>query len=130
MTLADHDRQALIENYRDKGREMIQTVEFLLNNDQLTLAVNRIYYGIYYMLSAIALKEEFTTSQHAQLIGWFNKTYVKDGRVDKKYSKIIQKAFEKRMKGDYDVFTTFTNQDVAEAFEEMKEVIAELEKLL
>ncbi len=130
MTLSDKDRQIVIEHYRDKSHKAIENVQFLLKNDQLFLAINQIYYGIYYILSAAAVKDFFKTSKHLQLIGWFNKTYVKGGHIDPRYSKVIRNAYENRMKGDYDVFSSFTREQVEQAFEEMKECIAEIEKLL
>ena len=101
MTLTNEDREALVKNYVNKSRETIGKVEFLIEHNELSLAVNRIYYGIYYILSALAVKYQFKTSKHAQLIGWFNKRFVKEGIVDNKYGKLIRKAFENRMEGDY-----------------------------
>ena len=130
MTLTDKDRQVLIKNYIDKSQEAIEQVKFLIENNQLSLAMNRIYYGIYYMLSALAIKSQFRTSKHKQLIGWFNKTYVKEKIIDKKYSQVIRKAFENRMEGDYNVFSQFSTEEVELAFKEMKEVISKIHKLI
>jgi uncharacterized protein (UPF0332 family) len=130
MSLTNEDRAALIQVYKDKSCEAINTAEFLIQNNQLSVAADRIYYGIYYMLSAVALKDRFKTSKHEQLIGWFNKTYINTNLIDRKYGKIIQNAFENRMKSDYDVFFKLTREKVEQAFAEMKEVIAEIEKLI
>ena len=81
MTLTNADRQALIDNYQAKSRATVENLRFLLEHDKLTLAVNQIYYAIFYMLSAVAIKGGFTTSKHKQLIGWFNKTYIKKRRA-------------------------------------------------
>jgi len=48
MILKDEDRRALIENYINKSRITIEKVQFLIENNEFSLAVNRIYYGIYY----------------------------------------------------------------------------------
>ena len=40
------------------------------------MAVNRIYYGLYYAVTALAIKHRFETSKHLQLIGWFNKEFI------------------------------------------------------
>ena len=48
MTLNDEDRELLINNYLEKSRTTIKKVEFLIDNNEYQLAVNRIYYGIYY----------------------------------------------------------------------------------
>ncbi len=128
--MKDEERQVLIKHNRMKAQEAIEQVKWLIENKQFFLAVNRIYYGVYYMLSAIALKEHFKTSKHLQLIGWFNKTYVKTGLIDRKYGRWINQAYENRMEGDYNVLADFTEEKVKQAFEEMKDMIAKLEKLL
>ncbi len=108
MTLEAKDRKQLIKYNIEKTKNIVKDIPFYIGNNKLFVAVNRIYYGIYYMLSALALKEKFSTSKHIQLIGWFNKKYVKEDLVDKKYGKIIRKTFEKRSKSDYDVLIKFT----------------------
>jgi uncharacterized protein (UPF0332 family) len=130
VTLTDEDRKNLTENYVNKSLSTIETVRFLIENNQLSLAMNRIYYGIYYILSGLGIKYHFRTSKHAQLIGWFNKEFVKTGKIHPQYSKMIRKAFENRMQGDYDVFTVFTKEESEQAFEEMKAVITEIQKLI
>lgn len=130
MTLKDDERNILIEHYQAKNQETVEQVKLLLANNQNSLAMNRVYYAIYYMLSALALKEHFSTSKHLQLIGWFNKTFVKGGAVDSRYSKLIQKAYEDRVESDYDVRSSFTKETVEQAFAEMQEVIAAIEQLL
>ncbi len=130
MTLSDEDRKSLIRNYLDKSQESIAQVKFLIENNQLSLAVNRIYYGIYYILSAAAIKNQFKTSKHEQLIGWFNKIYIKGNIIDKKYSRLIRKFYENRVEGDYNVFSEFSEEEVNQSFEEMKDVISEIQKMI
>ena len=130
MTLNDEDRELLIHNYLEKSRTTIKKVEFLVENSEYQLAVNRIYYGIYYSLSALAIKHQYSTSKHAQLIGWFNRTFVKAGAIEKEFSKMIRKAFENRMEGDYNVFADFSKEEVEQSLKEMKIVIQALEKLI
>ncbi|MCP4397162.1 MAG: HEPN domain-containing protein [bacterium] len=130
MTLKEEDRRLLLGHYREKSRAAAENVEFLIENDKLQLAVNQIYYGMFYMLSALAIKHHFETSRHKQLIGWFNKTFIKGGKTDKRYSKLIQKAYDNRMEGDYDVFATFSRDEVEQSFVELKDVMEVIEKLI
>jgi uncharacterized protein (UPF0332 family) len=60
----------------------VEEVEFQIENNYLVLAVNRIYYGMFYMLLALALKYGYKTSKHSQLLGWVNKNFVKEGKID------------------------------------------------
>ena len=130
MTLEAKDREELIKYRIVRAKDAINDVQFLIENKKLTLAVNRIYYGIFYILSALALKHKFITSKHSQLLGWFNKTFVKKGIIDKKYGRFIHEAYDKRSKGDYDDFVTFAKDEVKEMFKNMKDLISRIELLI
>ena len=91
--MKEEDRKALIEHRIAKADDAVRDVEFLIESKRPLLAVNRIYYGIFYIISALSLKKDFHTSKHQQLIGWFNKEFVASGRVDSRYGKIIHNAF-------------------------------------
>ena len=73
MTLSEENRRQLVKHYVEKAKTTVENVSFLIKNKKFFMAANRIYYGIYYMLSALAVKHQFSTSKHTQLIGWFNK---------------------------------------------------------
>jgi len=70
--ITENDRESLIEYRLNQAIETIELSKFLVDSEKLIIAVNRIYYGMYYALTALALKNKFETSKHGQLIGWFN----------------------------------------------------------
>ena len=122
--MIEKDREILILHRLDRLDrldEAIKDVSFLIENDRLHIAVNRIYYCIFYLISALALKHEFETSKHLQLIGWFNKEFIKSGKVDRKFGQYVHEAFDKRSKGDYDDFTVFTSEEVVGLYSLLKE---------
>ncbi len=100
MTDNAREKEQLVEHRLEKAFRAIEDVRFLLKNDMLTLAVNRIYYGMFYAVSALALQHGFTTSKHKQLLGWFNKNFVKDGIVDRSLGELLRDAFDSRAAGD------------------------------
>lgn len=130
MTLNEEDRKALVKHRIEKAKGTIEDVQFLIEHDMLALAVNRIYYGIFYMLSALALDRQFNTSKHQQLIGWFNKDFVKENLIDKKYGSIVHKTYDKRTKGDYDDFVEFSREEVTKLFDDMREFVSKIEDLI
>lgn len=130
MTLDEQDRTALIKYRIEKARKAADDVGFLIDNNRLHLAVSRIYYGAFYTLSALALKHRFPTSKHKELIGWFNKTFVKENIIDKRYGQFIHKAFDKRSKADYADYVQFDKEEVLVMFNEMKDFLEEIEKLI
>ena len=124
MTIDENNRENLI-NYRlEQAEDTILDVDLLIKNKRFRAAINRIYYGIFYCLLALGLKYEFETSKHTQLIGWFNKNFIHKKKIDSKYGKIINKAFNRRTKGDYDTFIEFEEETVKEMFDEMKDFIS------
>lgn len=129
MTLNQEDREQLVKYNIEKSNQAIEDVKFLIENGKLYLAANRIYYGIFYSLSALALKHKFSTKNHGQLIGWFNRNFVKTGKVDTKYSTILRQSFELRSEADYDVLSNFNREEIEKNYEEMKALIAEIQIL-
>ncbi|MEI6049806.1 MAG: HEPN domain-containing protein [Bacteroidota bacterium] len=130
MIIKDDIRQAIIDYRIEQAKGLIKEIENLINSGSLLFAVNRIYYGMFYMLTALALKNKFETSKHQQLLGWFNKTYIYDEIIERKYGEYIRKAYKNRISGDYDTFIEFKNDEVLEMFEELKDFINTIDNFI
>lgn len=124
------DRKSLVAYRLNQAFETIELAKFLVSNEKLAIAVNRIYYGMYYALTALALKNSFETSKHGQLIGWFNKEFITSKKVDPKFGKILRNAYQNRTKGDYDAFVSFASVEVELMLNEMTHFIKEVQRLL
>ena len=85
---------------------------------------------MFYMVTALAIKNKFETSKHQQLLGWFNKTFIKDEIIEHKYGEYIRKAYKNRVSGDYDTFIEFKKDEVLEMFEELKDFINVLDNFI
>lgn len=126
-----HDNIKKLIDFRiQQANETIKEVEFQIENDFLRIAVNRVYYGMFYSLLALALKYDFKTSKHYQLLGWFNKEFVKTGKVSRNIGRIIHKAFEDRTDGDYGIFEEFHKNEVLQMYNNMKLFIKEITDLI
>jgi uncharacterized protein (UPF0332 family) len=130
MNPDNKDKSNLIKYRLQQAIDTIEVVDILIINKKYSAAVNRTYYGIFYSLLALALKFDFESSKHQQLIGWFNKEFIQTGKVEKNYGRVLRKAYENRTTGDYDTFIEFEKNDVVQLFEEMKQFIVRIEKLL
>jgi len=128
--MKDDEKNALIEHRIARATDTIEEVSFLIKNKKFLLAVNRIYYGMFYILSALSLRYDFSTSKHQQLIGWFNKEFISTGEIDRKYGRILHNAYNNRSTGDYDDFAEFDEEDVKKSFDEMKDFIRTIRALL
>ncbi|MCX6251798.1 MAG: HEPN domain-containing protein [Bacteroidetes bacterium] len=129
--MIDEESRIQLIDYRvEQAKSTAREAQFLLNNDMLRGAMNRIYYSMFYMVQALSLKFQFESSKHSQLLGWFNKTFIHSGEIDVRFSKIITKGYNLRTKGDYATIYTLDKQEILEMYNEMNEFIEEIERFL
>ena len=113
------DKNALIEHRIAKSIETSFAAKVLIDNSLFRHAENRIYYSIFYLVSALATRYDFSTSKHKELLGWFNKNFVHTGIVSTELKDIYREAFENRQEGDYEDFRTFELDEVTIHYERM-----------
>jgi uncharacterized protein (UPF0332 family) len=58
MESMQNNQGELIEYRIEQAKETISEIEILIQKNLLTFAINRIYYGMFYMLLALALKKD------------------------------------------------------------------------
>lgn len=58
----DNDKEAIIKYRLERSKMTINEAKIAIENNQLFLAENRIYYSIFYIVSALAIKNNFSTS--------------------------------------------------------------------
>ncbi|MBM2816332.1 MAG: hypothetical protein HW421_3094 [Ignavibacteria bacterium] len=120
---------ALIEHRIKKSKDTSDEAMLAFTNTRFGLALNRVYYSIFYIISALSVKFDFSTSKHKQLMGWFGHNFVKDGIVERKLFEIYKKAYDNRQESDYGDFVVYEEQEVKEQIDDMLIFIAEIEKL-
>jgi uncharacterized protein (UPF0332 family) len=59
----ENDRDTLVGYRLQQALETIELAKFLVENQKFVIAINLIYYGMYYALTALALKNSFETSK-------------------------------------------------------------------
>lgn len=121
------DKQVLADYRLKQAEETLQDAERMLsNNISPRSIINRAYYAMFYAVLALFIKNSINlqTSKHAGVIAIFDKEFVHTGKIDKKYSKILHKAFEIRQEGDYKELTDFSRGDAAELVAQAKEFLS------
>jgi len=128
--VSENSKETLV-NYRlQRAYETAEDARIALENNRLFNAQNRIYYAVFYSVSALAVKSDFTTSKHAQLLGWFNKNIIHTNILSADLGRFYKKAYENRQEGDYDDFVTFEKIDVQADYLKAIEFIKAIEELI
>jgi len=124
------DIGALIKYRINRAEETLDEVKLAIENNRLHLAANRIYYSVFYIVSALALKKGFKTFKHSQLLSWFNKEFVKKELIDKNLGKFYLDAYEMRQEGDYDDLVSFELKYIEDKFVLAKEFIKRIKEII
>ncbi len=125
------DKHVLIINAIEKSHNAIKAAEYNIRNEFYSTCQNRLYYAIFYIVTALAYKNDFVTSKHAQLMGWFNKKFIYEEKIfDEKLLQIYKEAFANRQRADYDFTYTVDKDDVELAIKETKEFVKNIESYL
>jgi uncharacterized protein (UPF0332 family) len=130
FTMQEH-KNVLIRNCLEKSRQALSDAGYPLKDGRKNLVLNRLYYSIFYSVLAIGYKDEFVTSKHAQLMGWFNKKYIYENKIfDKRMNEIYKAAFINRQEADYDISKPMEirPEQLQESINDVKYFIGEIEK--
>ncbi|MDR2066348.1 MAG: HEPN domain-containing protein [Endomicrobium sp.] len=98
-----HNNKELIKLTIEKAKIALKTAEENIKSKHLEGALNRIYYAVFYSVNALAIKNNFSTSNHSQLKGWFNKKFIYEKKIfNNKMYEIYKNVYLIREKSDYD----------------------------
>lgn len=120
----------IIESYRDRAREDIQTAKLLLGSHLHLAAISRAYYGVFYAVTALLVGRGVVAHKHRQLGIEFRRHFVKTGTFSKKESGLLQELFRARLKADYDAIPDIKEERVAGLIKEAEEFVEALLALL
>src|SRR4030067_1862090 len=101
--MLNDEKRIFIEKYLEKAQSALDDAEFNTGHNRYYTASNRIYYSIFYSVISLGYLDNFITSKHKQLMGWFNKKYVYEEKVfNENLMKIYKEAYENRAESDYE----------------------------
>ena len=81
--MTDEHAKALVEHRLQKAEDALRAAQYMYEQSMLIFAMNRIYYSMYYAVQALLANKGKTFSKHGQVKGYFNREFVKSGRLPK-----------------------------------------------
>jgi len=118
-------------HYRiSRARETIDEARVLLESNMTHGAANRIYYACFYVVTALLLSENLSSSRHSGVIALFNQHFVKTDRVSADWGKFYTRMFDNRIEGDYAERVEFNIQDIQQELSKAKEFFKIIVKLI
>lgn len=89
----------------DHARSKLRAARLLLEGGAWGDAASRAYYGAFHAVSAALLSLGQSYSSHAQVLGAFNREFVRTGKVPLDFTRVLTRLFEDRQTGDYEFVT-------------------------
>lgn len=126
------DKDALYAHRLKQAEETLLDAEKMLQGGFSPRSiVNRAYYAMFYAVLALFLKTDITikTSKHIGVISVFDKEFVKTGKIDKRYSRILHDVFDARQDSDYKEFVELSSKDAAELVQLSAEFLEAIKKI-
>ena len=130
MTLSDEQRRQLVAIRMAKADSMLADASMLADRGSSLSTVNRCYYAMFHAVSALAIHNNCDFHKHRAVISWFQREYVKSGRVSSEVGAALQMVFESRCDADYADVTTFTAEQVGATLEQARRFVADMKLLL
>ena len=112
------------------AEERLHSSKVLLEAGSYKDSIGRSYYAMFTAVRALLAMEGQDFSKHAGVIAYFQKEFVKTGKVDRKYSKYISQAFQIRNNTDYADFFVVSFEDAREQADRAKEFLTAIEEFL
>ena len=114
----------------ERAKESIEEAKILAKNNHWTTTVSRLYYSVFYVANALLLTIDVGTKTHSGTRSKFHEHFIKTGKLDIKYGHLYSELFDLRHKGDYEVYQTFSKDDVEPYIDETELFIKSAETLL
>ena len=114
----------------EKAESKLKTARIDFDNGQYDDAISRAYYAVFHAISAALLSRQLVFSSHSQVVGAFNKEFVKAGIVPKEFTAIIQRLFADRQTGDYDIIDVIDKETAAEGIRNAVTILSAIRSYL
>lgn len=82
------------------------------------------------MVNALLVRNEIIAQSHSGTKSQFSLHFIKTGKLDKKYGKLLAELYDWRQKGDYENLFEFDSEIVLPLFDSVMEMIKIIEKEL
>ncbi len=126
--MLNEDKKALAKYRLERANVCLHSAEELISMEDYLATLNRSYYAIFHAVRAILALDGEDRRKHSGVISYFQQNYVKTGIFDKKYSGMVQEAFEVRQESDYEDFYVVSKEDSVKQFENAKQLVSTIKE--
>jgi uncharacterized protein (UPF0332 family) len=106
----------LIHYRLERAHESLDEARLLADAGRWNACANRLYYSCFYAVSALLVRDGFSSSRHTGVRRLLNRHYARAGKVHRELARVYKDLFECRQEGDYTDFVRFQADQVRPRF--------------
>jgi uncharacterized protein (UPF0332 family) len=126
--MTQEERSQYARHRIETAYKTTDAAKLLAENGFWNSAVNRLYYAVFYAVNALLVVNEIYIQSHSGMRSQFALHFIKTGKMDIKYGKLLAQLYDWRQKGDYDNMFDYDSESVMSLFDPVNEMIIKLEK--
>jgi len=116
--------------YLEKAEHALKVARDLLQLGHASDAVSRAYYAMFYAAQALLKSEGIEVIKHSGVESSFGYHFIKTGRIDSKYHKMLIRARRAREVADYDLQEETTESAASEIIEDCRDFLDTIKAVL
>ena len=114
----------------ERAQTSVRAARELISAGYYDFVASRAYYGAFYAATALLLSEELEFGKHSGVIAAIHQSFVKTGRLDRRYGRDLNWLFELRAVGDYGLTIHVSRQDADKAIQAAEDLLGAMESLI
>lgn len=130
MTLSTEEISAIIFYRKQRSYAALQEANDAIKDAHWNLAIQRLYYAVYYMASALLMKNKIPAQTYNGVVGQIGLHFVTTGKLSKENGRLYSRLLQSRITGDYNDFFDFTEEEVCSFVQPTRGLVKSLEELI
>ena len=126
MSLSQEERNAIVAYRTEKARIALDEIKKVMPLEVWGIIANRMYYALYYAVSALLTKDSHPVNTHKGALSLVNQFYVKTDILTKEDGHLFGQVFAFRQGSDYDDFIDATKEDVEQIFPKVEALVEKI----
>ena len=113
-----------------KAKESLKVASSMIEDQYYSFAVNRIYYAVFYAVSALVYTKKLYPKSHTGLKILFNREFILPGLIKHEYEKFYSAIFAKRMEADYADLFEISSENAKQYYNEAENFVSLIEQMI
>lgn len=128
---SDRPSVELVRSWLKKAEETLEEARALHQIGRDSGALNRTYYAAFYAVLAVLTHDGHPSlSKHSQVLGVFNKEYVRTGVFHRDVGRLLNRLFNERQDADYLPETRFEHEQISDRIQQVEQFVTAVRKYL